>query len=136
MRHYLLAVLVAVAGCSDLTAPNGAIPILPIPEQYRVWWDAMEVCSGFRGDIDDIDFYIVEQVYHGKQKVAGQSRMLRGSRSQIVLTAGRENHHWVVRHEMMHVLGGKRLNNHPIHYFGDRHAVEDTGVCGNLFRGP
>lgn len=118
MRRLLLAL--AFLACSELTAPDGAVPIYPIPAVYREWWSELESCSGFSGDIDAVRFYS-EPYYEGH---VGKARW-QGSTVILVLAEHAVYLEWYVKHEMMHVLG--RIGGHPAQYF--------NGVCGNLVTG-
>lgn len=123
MRYRLLAVLALVlvailAACSDLTAPNGAVPILPIPAEYRAWWSELEACSGKRGDIDAVRFYVVAALPHGR---IGQAT-IKSDQTVILFVRGHQNFDTPVKHEMMHAL--LRVGGHPAEYF--------AGPCGNL----
>lgn len=117
MKRLLL--VLALVACSDLTAPAGAVRIDPIPAEYRVWWNELEACSGFRSHIGSVEFYIVPTMDAWK---AGRADWRQGSPSVILILREWENTEWLVKHEMMHILG--RFNTHPPKYF--------RGVCGDL----
>lgn len=119
MKRLLFLVLVA---CSELTAPEGAVLIDPIPAAYRVWWAEMEKCSGFRGDLNAVEFYAVpyfDGIISGRSEWSGRN-------SLVWFVAHMTEDERLVKHEMMHVLG--KFTTHPPKYF--------NGVCGNLMGGP
>lgn len=113
-----IALLFALAACSDLTAPDNAVPIYPIPQEYRLWWVELESCSGFSGDIDAVRFYTIP---YTPNRPGGRAEW-QDSRSTIQIVEHVRGVKWRVQHEMMHVLG--RFSTHPAQYF--------NGACGNL----
>jgi hypothetical protein len=126
VRRMLVAALIGsvLTSCEVPTAPlpEGAVPYAPYPPQMSFWWQQVEECSGLRGDLSQVRFYIVPNAstfqWQG-QEVIGLW-IQRGNR--IVLAseyAFRANN---VRHEMLHAL--TRIAGHPTEYFVDR--------CGGL----
>lgn len=122
-----LLLVLALAACSDLTAPDGAVRIYPIPEQYRVWWGEIEQCSGLRGSINAVEFYqvpLTTDSYGG-----GRTRWRTGSPTLILMEPDVVMYERTVKHEMMHALGKwNSYDGHPPRYF--------TELCGNLMAGP
>lgn len=122
VRRSLLGMLM-VAGllsCELPTQPlpEGAIPYAPNPEQVGNWWRQVEECSGLRGDLTRIRFYIVPEAttfeWEGREVIG--LWMERGSR--IVLAAEYAFRERNVRHEMLHAI--TRINGHPREYFVEK----------------
>lgn len=120
MKRIWLVVLATMIGCGELTAPDGAVPIRPLPTIYRQWWAELEACSGFRGDLDAINFFVTPHMEPADR--VGYTHRRPGSAPMIVFRAGWEDREWIVKHEMMHVLGN--FTTHPPEYF--------KGRCGDL----
>lgn len=95
------------------------------PAQYRFWWSLVEACSGRRGDLDRVQWYLAsgqtipfrENEYDGYWWEDG---------SRILLTWRSRDEGDVVRHEMLHEL--LQRGDHPIQYF-DR-ACEGAVASG------
>jgi hypothetical protein len=82
--------------------------------QYSFWWSLVEACSGRRGDLGRVQWYVVD----------GQTLSLGGKEydgywwqegSRILLTYPSWDNGEVVRHEMLHEL--LQRGDHPIQYF-------------------
>lgn len=113
LRKFLATALVALAGCSEFTAPHGAAPVLPIPQHYRDWWADLERCSGLRGDVDRVRFYVAPRMEPASR--GAYTTLRAGAAPLVVIRAGLEGNEQIVRHEMMHALG--RFKTHPPRYF-------------------
>lgn len=126
MRRWALVALfgMSVASCDAPTAPlpAGAVPYAPYPPQMAEWWRQTEECSGHRGDLSRIRFYIVPNSstfeWEGQQVIglwmpAGQ---------RIILASEYAFRGMNVRHEMLHAL--TKIAGHPTEYFVVR--------CGGL----
>ena len=76
----------------------------PAPAIYQTWWSMTEACSGNRGSLSTIDWYVVPGVSrfdHEGQEVAGYwSR----AGNRVVLAEGAVLNGALVRHEMLHAL--------------------------------
>jgi hypothetical protein len=98
--------------------PTGAIPYAPNPDQVANWWLQVEECSGLKGDLSRIRFYIVPNsstfLWEGREVIG--LWMERGSR--IVLASEYAFRDMNVRHEMLHAL--TRIQGHPPEYFVER----------------
>lgn len=109
------ALLLVSLGCGDATAPlpNGAVEMAVIPSQYPMWWSITEQCSGLRGDMSRISWYVVPG-----QKVLnedGDDGLYYTNSHRIVLAGVDVDSGRVVRHEMLHALIG--AVGHPAGYF-------------------
>lgn len=120
-RTWLGIVMVAgllSCGLPTQPLPEEAIPYAPNPDQVANWWRQVEECSGLRGDLRRIRFYIVPDratfLWEGREVIG--LWMERGSR--IVLAAEFAFRERNVRHEMLHAL--TRINGHPREYFVTR----------------
>lgn len=127
-RHLPSAVLViaclAAPACAPPTAPlpAGAVRYAPNPEQVAIWWREVEDCSGLKGDLSRINFYLVPDAatfeWDGREVIG--LWMERDNR--IVLAGDFAFRDRNVRHEMLHAL--TRIPGHPVEYFVHR--------CGTL----
>jgi hypothetical protein len=110
-------VLWAIYACDDLLGPelpDGAVPLVPIPAEYALWWSVAERCSGVRGDFRAVRWYVVPdaRTIPGTDEAIG-SYIESGRR--IVLAKGQERNGFLVRHEMLHALW--RRGGHPRRLF-------------------
>ncbi len=98
--------------------PNGAVPYAPNPDEVATWWLQVEECSGLKGDLSRIRFYIVPNSltfpWEGREVIG--LWMERGSR--IILASEYAFRDMNVRHEMLHAL--TRIEGHPREYFVER----------------
>jgi hypothetical protein len=119
----LLALLLAVS-CALPTAPlpSNAVRYGPNPELIRSWWAQMETCSGLRGDLSRINFYIVPNVATFRWEGRDVIGLWMERDSRIVLAGDFAFRDRNVRHEMLHAL--TRIPGHPPEYFETR--------CGHL----
>lgn len=115
-----VTVLAGLLSCELPTQPlpTGAIPYAPNPDQVANWWRQVEECSGLKGDLSRIRFYIVPNsstfLWEGREVIG--LWMERGSR--IVLASEYAFRDLNVRHEMLHAL--TRIQGHPPEYFVER----------------
>lgn len=132
MRAWLLAALAGFAlSCTNIFGPEppaGAEALHPLPSEYGGWWSLVEQCSGLRGSLDKVDWYVVPDsaTLPGFADVSGA--YLTGSH-RIVLAGQSVLNGPTVRHEMLHalLLGG----GHPRHAFLERcgGVVSCRGAC-------
>ena len=117
IRGVALFALAVSLSCEFPTAPlpEGAVPYAPNPESVANWWQQVEECSGLRGNLAKINFYIVPEsqsfTWEGRQVIG--LWMERDSR--IVLASAYAFRDRNVRHEMLHAL--TRMPGHPREYF-------------------
>jgi hypothetical protein len=119
---WLLA-LSGAAACEMLAPPEplpaAAEPAFP-SSQYARWWAETENCSGLRGDMTAIAWYVVPDASSFSteigEKVGLWSRSTEGAR--VVLAGKFARNELVVRHEMLHALLGQ--TGHPPEYFTRR----------------
>ena len=125
-RHKLLALallapalgsLVACAEIFDPPLPANTRGFAP-PAVYSLWWSMTEQCSGLKGSMNAVDWYVVPgEAYLMTEGRAIGGYWSRGS-NRIVLAEGAWQDGGLVRHEMLHALlrGGK----HPRKAFLER----------------
>jgi hypothetical protein len=102
--------IVACADVFDPPLPAGTRGFAP-PPIYSVWWEMTEACSGLRGSLAAVDWYIVPGIAY----LMNEGRPIggywsRGS-NRIVLAEGAWQDGGLVRHEMLHAL--LRGGSHP-----------------------
>lgn len=134
VRDPVAALLIALAACTTPTEPHfpdDAIA-LGVPPQFALWWRMTQACSGLRGDLGAVHWYVQPDVEtlsipgdHDKQY--GGYWWAIGNR--VLLTEKAVTDGWLVRHEMLHVLIGRA--GHPRGDFVDRCGgiVTCTGEC-------
>lgn len=117
----LAAVCAVVLSCEATPVeplPPAAVAFGPNPAMVEHWWYQVEQCSGRRGDLSRVRFYMVPDAasfeWKGQQVIG--LWMERGNR--IVLASDHAFRAANVRHEMLHAL--LRVDGHPPEYFRDR----------------
>jgi hypothetical protein len=123
-RRLAIAICLALAAfgpaCAEVFAlPAGSESFDP-PAEYQLWWSMTESCSGLRGSLSDIDWFVVpgvETLPESQNQYAGEW-FEHGNR--IVLAGNSEFDGGLVRHEMLHAL--VRASNHPRMQFLERCA--------------
>ena len=125
IRTFLPMVVASLAsGCAALSPseslmPAGAVPV-PMTAQYQSWFRSTEACSGIRGTVENLQFYVVPGVETfatpDGQKVG--EWISEGGNHRIVLAGNYQDHEMVVRHELLHAL--LRQAGHPDEYFVNR----------------
>lgn len=112
------------AGCASLTPseslmPAGAVPV-PMTAQYQGWFQTTEQCSGLRGNLASVQFYVVPGVETfatpDGQKVG--EWISEGGNHRIIIAGNYQDHEMVVRHELLHAL--LKQDGHPDEYFVTR----------------
>jgi hypothetical protein len=112
MKIAALLVLVT-ATCAWLTGPNlpentqGYVP----PAAYREIWKEAEACSGFTGDFDRVQWYIVPG--HDFKCPSGRCIGEWSPPHAISIADEWKNIAWVVKHEMVHELTGYSHDDGP-----------------------
>jgi len=128
-RTFLPALLIPLLGCTTEPAsalPDGAQEFVP-PTAYQVWWASTEGCSGIRGTLGRIKWYVVPGVstFPTAEGEKVGIRIKTGDEVRIVLAGNYVEHEMVVRHEMLHALLNRA--GHPAEYFQDRcHLTWET----------
>ena len=92
------------AACAEIAAlPAGSENFVPPPE-YQLWWSMTEACSGLRGSLADVDWYVVPNATYipGSSRELGGEWYERGNR--IIVASGDQFDGSLVRHEMLHAL--------------------------------
>jgi hypothetical protein len=117
----MLSLVSALAhGCRLPTAPlpDGAVPYAPNPQSIANWWEQVEECSGLRGDLSRINFYLVPDAPTFRWEGRDVIGLWMERDSRIVLAGDFAFREQNVRHEMLHAL--TRLPGHPREYFVDK----------------
>jgi len=101
----------SILACRELTAPlpAGAIAWNP-PARFALWWQMTESCSGRRGDLRAIRWYVVPNV----SSIDVDGEQVQGvtfGTDRIVLAEPYRLDGSLVRHEMLHAL--LRVGGHP-----------------------
>ena len=102
---FTFVILAALAtACAEIaTLPAGSESLVPPPE-YQLWWSMTEACSGLRGSLADVNWYVVPNAAY----IPGNSRELGGEwyeqGNRIIVASGDEFDGSLVRHEMLHAL--------------------------------
>lgn len=113
--YALLAV--ASTACTEIaTIPAGAVRFDP-PLEYALWWRMTESCSGLRGSLADVNWFVVPGVTSFPGDLGG---LWYEQGNRIVLTGVEQLDGALVRHEMLHAL--VRAVNHPRIEFLERCA--------------
>lgn len=126
MKARACLVLLVVVACFDMgphqATIEGKTPY-PNPESLRAKWNAMEACSGLKGDFDKMHYYTASSIkYDGADAggiwLEGKNEIIISSRALDTDQVGNK----IVEHEDIHAL----LNHggHPALFF--------NGVCGDL----
>jgi hypothetical protein len=99
--------------------------------QFALWWRMTEACSGLRGSLADVRWYV--QPGLETLQIPGDAGRYGGywwaDGNRVLLTERAVTDGWLVRHEMLHALVGRA--GHPREQFGDRCGgiVTCTGEC-------
>jgi hypothetical protein len=126
--------LIALGACTTPTEPrfpDDAIP-LGVQPQFALWWRMTQACSGLRGDLGDIQWYVqpdVETLHIPGDHDGPYGAYWWAAGNRILLTEKAATDGWLVRHEMLHALIGRA--GHPRADFVDRCGgiVTCTGEC-------
>ena len=117
----LLLVASVAVGCHDslapATLPSGSVPMIA-PETYARWWAETEACSGRKGTIKRVNWYMVPNsdfFWYGGETYDGYWFRYH---HQIILASASIPDSNVVRHEMLHDLLDD--GNHPAEFFQKR----------------
>lgn len=114
MRYAILLLLSACSGCSDLlsaalgpanrgNADPAAVP-LEVTSEMRQWWTEVEGCSGLRGDIDRVTFYVVPNAL-GVRTANGSVKPATTLGTSITVAGRAAKSAPILRHEMLHAMG-------------------------------
>ena len=100
--------------------PDNAIP-LDVQPQFALWWRMTQACSGLRGDLGAVHWYLQPDVE--TLQIPGDHDQQYGGYwwaigNRILLTEKAVTDGWLVRHEMLHALIGRA--GHPRGQFFDR----------------
>jgi hypothetical protein len=108
----LLGLVAALSGCGFDVEGESAYPP---PDQYRIWWEKTQACSGLSGDFDRVRWEVVpgQSFRCGGGQCAGHWQ----SDHHIFIASDYTDHEMVVRHEMLHDLIGH--SGHPNPPFGE-----------------
>ena len=133
-RPAVLLLTSALVTCTTPTEPRFPRDAIEIdaPPQFALWWRMTEACSGLRGDLGSIRWYVQTgvdalQIPGNQDGRYGGYWWALGNR--ILLTEKAVTQPWLIRHEMLHALIGRV--GHPRSQFVDRcgGTVTCTGEC-------
>lgn len=99
-----LSLAAAVGACAEVTALPSGSERFDAPPEYQLWWSMVESCSGLKGSLANVDFFVVPgstYIAVGNGDYDGYW-FERGNR--IVLAANATTEGTLVRHEMLHAL--------------------------------
>ncbi len=125
--------LLALGACTAPTEPQfpaGAVA-LDVQPHFALWWRMTQACSGLRGDLGAVRWYVQPGVE--TLDVPGDGGRYGGYwwaiGNRILLTEKAVADGWLVRHEMLHALIGRA--GHPREEFIDRCGgiVTCSGDC-------
>lgn len=141
MRKLLLTALACgVSACAPAgppkvsPTPQYGMMEFPAPYSFSQWWSAVEQCSGLRGDLESIRWYLAPRPLLTLPDDPGTyAGMYFPGERRIVLGLFEPSDSAVVGHEMLHALidlNGLRTgdNQHPAHYFRE--------LCGKVVLTP
>jgi hypothetical protein len=133
-RDRFAVLLIGLAACVTPTEPrlpDDAIP-LAVQPQFALWWRMTQACSGLRGDMGAVQWYVqpdVEMLHIPGDRDGQFGGYWWAVGNRILLTERAVTDGWLVRHEMLHALIGRA--GHPRGEFVDRCGgiVACTGEC-------
>jgi hypothetical protein len=96
--------LQACAGFVDPPLPRGARDFVA-PAVYTLWWSMTEACSGRRGALGAVEWYVVPGARLEAEGSSVGAYWSAGS-NRVVLAEGQAMEGALVRHEMLHALLG------------------------------
>jgi hypothetical protein len=117
----MLVLAAALAhGCQLPTAPlpDGAVSYAPNPQSVSTWWQQVEECSGLRGDLSRVLFFLVPDAATFRWEGRDVIGLWMERDNRIVLAGDFAFRDQNVRHEMLHAL--TRMSGHPREYFVDK----------------
>ncbi|HYD54741.1 MAG TPA: hypothetical protein VEA99_19060, partial [Gemmatimonadaceae bacterium] len=129
MRRLLLASLCLACIEPAAPLPSGAERFDP-PPIYRTWWSLTEQCSGRRGSLEAVAWYVVPGARTLRDPLGHEADgYWSARRNRIVLAGDWAQDGPLVRHEMLHALD--RRDGHARDTFVARclGVVECSGAC-------
>jgi hypothetical protein len=133
LRDRVAVLLLAVSACTSPTEPHfpADAVALDVQPQFVLWWRMTEACSGLRGDLGAVRWYVQPGVdaLHVPGDPGDYGAYWWASGNRILLTEKAVTDGWLVRHEMLHALIGRA--GHSRTEFVDRCGgiVTCTGEC-------
>lgn len=108
-------------------APLGRSWAVPTLGLYQEWWDKTVACSGYKGEMGNVNFYAVDAP-SGAIELAGEMAHAWWVRegNRIYLPANALGQEWLVRHEMLHAL--LQRGSHPSAVFVEACHVASAAV--------
>lgn len=95
-----------------LAQTQSLVEEVPRSADMEKWWQEVQACSGLKGDIDRLKFFVVNDsiiLLKGRVYHAGAADVETHS---LYFTRGNERSPFVVKHEMLHDLIGH--GGHPV----------------------
>ncbi len=127
-----------LSGCSmfvapDTPLPDNAIPLVPVPANYALYWTQIEACSGIVAPMSRVSWYRVPGDIDVHGTVLTASGMTNPSQHWIVLASDvvRNEEASTIRHEILHEILQAKGTGHPVAYFGTWPTFVD-GKCGKM----
>lgn len=96
-------------------APDVIAVKFPPPVEYKAWWGQMQRCTGFKKDIEDVEFYVAIHPRYVQTHLRSVGEV-RYEPNRIYLPASELYTPGVVSHEMVHIL--LEEEGHPEPAFG------------------
>ena len=105
----LVCMTLIAAGCDDAASPEpGRVAITP-PALYDTWWAEVEACSGTRGSMSGLSWFVTYRFRDGAD-ILGQWN----GRREITLRSDVWLERLVVSHEILHdLLRGDAAHSDP-----------------------
>lgn len=104
---------------SDADLPAGAVPMVA-SASFQEWFGRTQACSGLRGELKEIQWFVVPNADVFETDVGPKVGMWEKSAgvARIIIAGRYQDHEMVVRHEMLHHLLDRA--GHPTEFFVDR----------------
>lgn len=127
IRRAALVAAIALASCAHAprASLNPHLPLLPLPitADLRRWWQEVETCTGERGEIEDVRFYMWADTLLAPNGLPLDGMYVRDAKVVVVVAYDPR----IIRHEMVHALTPWDSGGH-LPKWGEQ--------CGRLIRWP
>ena len=126
-RPLAAVIMLMLGACTEIARPEdfppNMEPFTP-PTAYARWWKDVEACSGRRGNLDRVNWFLIPNANYFGYRGDWYDAYWWGYQHTILIAEDWANDSAVVRHEMLHDL--LNSGDHPKQYFVER--------CGALLR--